>query len=137
MENATYADLLNQKIILPSSKGTYIGVERHFFANCLMPFLETIKLDEAWYLKMHPDVQEAIASGFVPNAKAHYVKFGFFEHRMPYRIAVDESWYTSQYPDVQDAIAKKVFTSGQAHFDAEGFREGRCPYPSFRLESGE
>jgi hypothetical protein len=137
MENATYADLLNRKIMLPSPKGDYIAVEWHFFLNCLIPHLEKIKIDEKWYLKTHPDVQKAIDAEIVPDARAHYVRFGFFEHRMPYRILVDESWYAAQYPDIREAISKRVFASGQAHFEIDGFREGRCPFSGFRLESAD
>jgi hypothetical protein len=134
MEIATYAGLLNQKIIIPSSKGAYQGVDRYFLASCLRPFLETIRFDEQWYLGTQPDVREAIDSGIVPNAKEHYVRFGFFEHRMPYHIEVEESWYLAEYPDVRTAIERESFESGQAHFDAQGFREGRVPYPHFKLE---
>lgn len=136
MEMGTYASLLNQKIIIPSAKGNYIAVERHFFNNCLAPIIEKIRIDEKWYLQAHPDVREAIASGVVPNARVHYASFGFYEHRMPYRILVDEAWYLAEYPDVRAAIAKKHFESGQAHFEADGFREGRFPYSNFQLESG-
>ena len=134
MELATYASLLNQKIIIPSAKGNYVAVERHFLNECLTPMIEKIKIDEEWYLRIHPDVREAIANGVVPNARSHYTRFGFYESRTPYRIVVDETWYLTEYPDVRSAIAQRHFESGQAHFDADGFREGRFPYPNFRLD---
>jgi hypothetical protein len=101
----------------------------------MLPILQRIKVDEAWYLRAYPDVQEAIQNGIVTDPQAHYCRFGFFEHRMPYRIVVDEPWYLAQYPDVSDAIVRQHFASGQAHFDLQGFREGRLPYPNFRLGS--
>jgi hypothetical protein len=134
MDLGTYATLLNLRIIIPSAKGNYIAVERHFFSNCLIPLLEKVKVDENWYLEAYPDVRDAIASGVVPNVRAHYARFGFYEHRMPYRILVDEAWYLAEYADVRAAIAKKHFETGQAHFEADGFREGRFPYPNFQIE---
>jgi hypothetical protein len=108
--------------------------EEAFFSNCLIPLLEKVKVDENWYLEAYPDVRDAIASGVVPNVRAHYARFGFYEHRMPYRILVDEAWYLAEYADVRAAIAKKHFETGQAHFEADGFREGRFPYPNFQIE---
>jgi hypothetical protein len=134
MDLGTYAGLLNQRIIIPSPKGNYIAVERHFLNSCLSPLLAKVKIDEKWYLEAYPDVQEAIASGVVPNVPAHYARFGFYEHRMPYRILVDEAWYVAEYADVRAAIAQNHFESGQAHFEADGFREGRIPYPNFQME---
>jgi hypothetical protein len=135
VEIGTYASLLNRKIIIPLPTQKSIEVDRHFLFICLRPFVEKVRLDEKWYLKTYPDVQTAIASRVVSSASEHYSHYGFFEHRMPYRVQVDESWYVAQYPDVREAIAKKHFASGQTHFDTEGFREGRMPYPNFRLET--
>src|ERR1700712_262518 len=99
MDLRTYAGLLNLRIIIPSAKGNYIAVERHFFSNCLIPLLEKVKVDENWYLEAYPDVRDAIASGVVPNVRAHYARFGFYEHRMPYHIMIDEDWYLAEYAD--------------------------------------
>jgi hypothetical protein len=134
MEIATYAELINQKILAPEQPAGYVQVEAHFFKSCLLPILRKIKVDEAWYIRAYPDVRDAIQSGIVPDARAHYYRFGFYEHRMPYHIRVDEPWYLTQYPDVRVAIADRHFTSGQAHFELEGFREGRVPYANFRLD---
>jgi hypothetical protein len=135
MEVGTYAGLLNQQIVVASPDTNYIRVEKHFFIDCMFQTLSDIKVDEPWYLQTYPDVQKAIKMGIVPDPKSHYCRFGFYEHRMPYRIVVDESWYVAEYPDVRAAIANRQVVSGQAHFDMDGFREGRIPYPNFRLES--
>lgn len=137
METATYAELINQKILVPQQPAGYIQVEAHFFVDCMLPILQKIKVDEAWYIRAYPDVREAIQNGIVPDAKAHYYRFGFYEHRMPYHIIVDEPWYLAQYPDVRAAIASRHFASGQAHFDLLGFREGRVPYANFRLDPAD
>ena len=135
MEIGTYAALQNQKLLVPSHNSGYFTVEGHFFASCLLPLLQKIRVDEKWYLRTYPDVQIAIKDGVVPDCKSHYCRFGYYEHRMPYHITVDEAWYLGEYPDVRAAISTRLFASGQAHFDIDGFREGRIPYANFQLES--
>lgn len=114
MEVGTYAGLLNQQIVVPAPDTDYVRVEKHFFIDCMFASLRDIKVDEPWYLQTYPDVQRAIKMGIVPDPKSHYCRFGFYEHRMPYRIVVDEQWYIAEYPDVRAAIASRQFGSGQA-----------------------
>jgi len=130
----TYASLLNRKLIVPSARKPFVGVDEHFVTELLMPSLEQIRVDEAWYLNRYPDVREAIERGVVTGAKAHYCYYGYFEHRMPQLILVDEPWYLSEYPDVhQGVVDAKIFDSGQDHFERLGFKEGRFPYRDFHL----
>ena len=89
------------------------------------------------YLQKYPDVRQAIAKKAVKDAKDHFVRFGYFEHRLPYRIEVKEEWYLEQYPDIKKAIDRRDFKSGQEHFETNGFREGRMPHPNFDLAVGE
>ena len=130
-----YASILNRKLVVPSGKTPYLAVDEHFLVELMMPQVEKIRVDEKWYLTVHPDVNAAIASGVVSGAKAHYCRFGYYEHRMPHPIRVDEPWYINEYPDVRAAVSGKVFKSGQEHFDKMGYREGRIPYAEFRLET--
>jgi hypothetical protein len=134
MEIGSYAELINKQILIPEQPAGYIRVEAHFFVDCILRILQKINVDEAWYIQAYPDVRDAIQKGIVPDAKSHYYRFGYFEHRMPYQIVVDEPWYQAQYPDVRAAIVGRHFASGQAHFDLLGFREGRFPYANFRLD---
>ena len=67
------------------------------------------------------------------SAQDHYVRFGYFEHRMPRPLAVDEGWYLEQNPDVRKAVDTGAFRSGQRHFQLRGFQEGRRPSPEFML----
>jgi hypothetical protein len=92
-------------------------------------------LDERWYLQKYPDVRQAISKKIVSDAKDHFTRFGYFEHRLPYQIKVQEDWYLEQYPDIKKAIEEKDFKSGQEHFEIVGFREGRIPHPNFDLAS--
>jgi hypothetical protein len=134
MEIPTYATLINRKLLLPSSKKPFLAVDEHFLAQLLKPRIEKIHVDEDWYLRTYSDVSAAIQSGVVPNAKAHYCQYGFYEHRMPHCVMVDENWYLAEYPDVNDGVKSKHFASGQDHFEIFGYREGRYPYQAFELQ---
>jgi hypothetical protein len=137
MEIPTYATLINRKLLVPSSKKPFLAVDEHFLGQLMKPRLEKIYVDEEWYLRTYPDVNAAIMSGVVPNAKAHYCQFGFYEHRMPHRVLVDESWYLNEYPDVGEGVNAKYFASGQDHFEIFGYKEGRYPYQAFELEQDQ
>jgi hypothetical protein len=129
----TFASLLNQKIIIISESSDYVAVDEFFFNDSLRPLIDRILLDEQWYIKKYPDVKSAIAKKMVKNAKDHFARFGYFEHRLPYYIEVEEDWYLEQYPDVKNGISEREFKSGQEHFEVSGFREGRIPHPHFEL----
>jgi len=129
----TFASLLNQKILLLSDSSDYVAVDQYFFRDCLRPLIDKIQLDERWYLQKYPDVRQAISKKIVSDAKDHFIRFGYFEHRLPYHIKVQEDWYLEQYPDIKKAIEEKDFKSGQEHFEIVGFREGRIPHPNFDL----
>lgn len=129
----TFASLLNQKTVIVSGTSDYVAVDEFFFSKSLRPLIDRIVLDEQWYLKKYPDVKMAIAKKLVKSAKDHFVRFGYFEHRLPYYIQVSEDWYLEQYPDIKAGIDQREFKSGQEHFEASGFREGRIPHPHFEL----
>jgi hypothetical protein len=134
MDIPTYASILNRKLVLPSDTVSYLSVNEHFMLELMLPLVDKIRVDEKWYLAAYSDVGAAVAAGTVTNAKMHYCRFGYYEHRMPYKVIVKESWYVNQYPDVKDAVAAKRFLSGQEHFELQGYREGRFPHPGFRLD---
>lgn len=137
MEIGSFATLRNAKIILRSSKSEYFAVEPHFFQNCMRSLLQQIPVDDAWYLTRYPDVAEAIKDQLVSGAADHYVRHGYFENRLPFRIKVNERWYLEQYPDVRDAIAKGHYKAAQDHFEDVGYAEGRLPYANFILTKQE
>jgi hypothetical protein len=134
---ATYAALLERKIIVPSTSQPYLAIDQHFFFDHFAQTLLRIYFDETWYLTRYRDIREAVEKGVVADARHHYVRFGFYEHRLPYKIDIDAAWYLETYPDVKTAVEKRHYTSGQAHFEAAGFREGRLPYPNFTLRIAE
>jgi hypothetical protein len=131
----SYADLVNNKIVVPSSTTPYFAIEQYFFFDCMRASIAAIDFDESWYLSRYVDVREAIGRGLVRNAKEHYCRFGYYEHRLPYQIDVNESWYLETYPDVRVSIERRDFGSAANHFDLAGYKEGRLPYPRFRLRT--
>lgn len=131
----TYAALINLKKVAPSNTTEYFAIEKHLFYDVMALFLKGVYVDEAWYLERHPDLKDAIAKGAFRGARDHYVRFGYYEHRMPYPIAVDEGWYLNAYPDIAEAIRKNVLESPQVHFETVGYREGRHPFANFALHT--
>jgi hypothetical protein len=133
MNVASFATLINQKVLIPSTRTQYVAVDKEHLVDFLKPTLRTIYVDSDWYLLNNPDIAEAIQSGIVANAEDHYVTYGYYEHRIPYEIKVEEDWYLTQYPDVKEAVQKGLFASAHGHFYTVGFREGRLPHAHFSL----
>lgn len=128
-----YSVLVNRKLVVPSSTSPYFAVEQHFFFNCMEKVIQRIYVDEEWYLARYPDVREAIKSKNVFDAKGHYIRFGYYEHRIPHQISVDTPWYLETYGDVRESIKREQFSSAEDHFETVGYKEGRLPYPGFQL----
>jgi hypothetical protein len=83
--------------------------------------------NEAGYLAANPDIAEAIRTGAMTDAAAHYANHGYFEGRRGATPQVDEAWYRKTYPDVAVAIRVGHLASGQEHFDVIGAEEFRTP----------
>jgi hypothetical protein len=132
-----WAVLLRHRLCRPNPNGQFVAVDVHFFADCLLPLLSTVRFDEAWYVQKYPDVRQAIAERRLSTPHDHYLRFGFYENRLPYRIAIDEAWYLRQNEDIRIALQKKLITSAQSHFEDIGFAEGRSPFLDFEFEVQE
>jgi len=94
--------------------------------NLLTFFLELVPVDEEWYKETYPDVAEGIAAGTINSAKEHYVRYGYFEGRLPHAPRVDEEWYLSANPDVAEGITSGGLSPNE-HYQGYGYREGRWP----------
>lgn len=132
---ASFATLINQKVLVPSTRTQYVAVDRSHLIDILKPTLRRIRIDPDWYLSNNPDIAEAIDSGIFSSAEEHYVTCGYYEHRIPYKISVDENWYLTQYPDVKEAVDMGHFSSATDHFYVAGFQEGRIPHAGFSFQS--
>ncbi|HEV2363648.1 MAG TPA: hypothetical protein VGS12_05545 [Caulobacteraceae bacterium] len=130
-----FATLMGAELVAPSQSPMYFLVDKTLLVDCMGEFVRRIYFDETWYLTAYPDVAEAVRNKSVASAQEHFARFGYFENRLPYSIAVDEAWYRSTYRDVREAIAARRFASCQAHFEQVGYAEGRLPHPGFSLRT--
>lgn len=87
--------------------------------------LDSVVVDERWYLHTYPDVREAVASGGITDAASHYRQWGFYEERLPYAPKVDEEFYFETYPDVLTAYERGDIHDATDHYVRSGYREGR------------
>ncbi|WP_400771434.1 hypothetical protein [Methylosinus sporium] len=108
-------------------------VPEQIFQILLNAALQTVEVDEEWYMTNYEDVAKACRDKGIANAKEHYVKFGYFEGRLPRRLEFDESYYLSVNPDVAVAVENNEIASGIDHFEKVGHKEGRRPTERFSL----
>jgi hypothetical protein len=92
--------------------------------------LSVIEVDADFYLGRNPDVADGIRNGDIRSAREHFIDYGYFEGRLPYRIDVDEEWYLQAHPDVAETLLEGLYATGQEHFDGPGYGEGRLPFPA-------
>lgn len=107
---------------------TIVSFEYEKFTEIVSAMIADVDVDEAWYLGRYLDVAEAISSGKLTSAKEHFVRNGYFEGRLPYKMVVDEAWYLDKNEDVAENVRLGAVASAQAHFDENGYREGRMPF---------
>ncbi|BAT20280.1 glycosyltransferase [Asaia bogorensis] len=78
------------------------------------------QVDEDWYLGLHPEAAEEIATNGLRDATEHYEtigkSFGFSPNRY-----FDEGWYRQAYPEIYAEICRGELASGFDHYCAEGF----------------
>jgi len=114
-------------------EGAVVEVSEARLRQVMAAAAHIIVVDEEWYLRTYPDVQEAVGRGTFSSAMDHYVKDGYFENRLPRPIVVENDWYLKEYPDVADGIRIGRIQSPQHHFEVYGFKEGRHPHSDWRL----
>jgi ectoine hydroxylase-related dioxygenase (phytanoyl-CoA dioxygenase family) len=86
------------------------------------------QFDEAGYLRLYPDVAEAIARGDEVSGWNHYLNFGFSEGRQPNDF--DEAFYLAAYPMAQLEIRQGHARSPLQHFLLLGRGRGYLPKPT-------
>lgn len=125
----------NAKVIWPLPPGE-IPIQAGLFRDLLRLAVQAVPVDENYYLRLYPDVGEALKSGLFASPRHHYVEFGFFENRMPFRIEIDEEFYLRSNPDVAAAVNAGRLPSAQVHFEQLGYKEGRLPREGWSLLAG-
>lgn len=104
-----------------------VSLSRERLEQLIKTLLRSVNIDEEWYRKTNPDVDDAIKRGIYKSAKHHFVEYGYFEGRRAGIVLVDQDWYRKAYPDIAEAIDFGEATSCQEHFDQHGEAEGRLP----------
>jgi hypothetical protein len=100
--------------------------DREGLMTILMEMLRAAPFDEKWYVEQYPDVAEAIAAGEFPSARDHYMRFGYFEGRLPGLNGFDAEIYCRLYPDLEHILLEPGSDGkAKAHFVDYGYREGR------------
>jgi hypothetical protein len=83
---------------------TISAIDGELMVNCsyenlvqlIRRLIAGVEVDEKWYLARYEDIKEAIETGSVASARAHFVNDGYFEGRVPFGIKVDEKYYLSR-----------------------------------------
>ena len=104
-----------------------VSMSAGLFRDLLVCVLAHVQFDESYYLHTYPDVVDALANGLFTDAHHHYIEFGYFEDRLPFRIEVDDAFYFRTYPDIEAEVSAGNLPSAQMHFEHFGFKEGRLP----------
>lgn len=123
---APYWDYVKNKKILSMNEQT-VTLDRGFFIELLTPLLSRIKFDPDFYRSAYEDIAKAEREGLIGDLHQHFLRFGFFENRLPCLVEVDGPFYAREYPDVAVALIENRVPSAQAHFQASGYAEGRLP----------
>jgi hypothetical protein len=100
--------------------------DRDGLMEILTEMLKAAPFDEQWYLNQYPDVAQAVESGEIASAREHYIRFGYFEGRLPGLNGFDFQAYCALYPDLEDILVEPESDGkAKAHFIEYGYREGR------------
>jgi hypothetical protein len=89
----------------------------------------TSEYDEEFYLKVHPDVAEAVKRGDWPFGYTHFCVDGKTKGRLAVP-EVDEAWYAGAYPLAATEIAQGKAASATDHYHKIGQYRGYLPNKS-------
>jgi hypothetical protein len=131
-----FASIKREHDIIWPAATDEIAIQTGLFRTLLRLALEHVRVDERYYLRTYPDVGEAVATGLFTSPRHHYVEFGYFEDRLPFRIEVNEEFYFRSYPDVKANVSLGYIPSAQVHFEQNGYKEGRLPREAWSLLTG-
>lgn len=115
---------------------TKISISTKIFRDLLRLVLEQVRVDERYYVRSYPDVSAALEKGLFTSPRHHYVEFGYFEDRFPFKIEVDEEFYFRSNPDIKANVDARLLPSAQVHFERHGYKEGRLPRENWSLLTG-
>ena len=113
-----------------------ISVPTRLLRDLFRLALGHVHVDERYYLRLYPDVSIALEQGQFTSPRHHYVEFGYYEDRLPFRIDVDEEYYFRLNPDIKANVEAGLIPSAQVHFEQHGYKEGRLPLEGWSLLAG-
>jgi len=58
------------------------AIPESYLRAILRSALTDVRFDDALYLRLYPDIKEAITGGVLPGAREHFVVHGYFEGRV-------------------------------------------------------
>jgi hypothetical protein len=122
----------DNNIIWPLRPGD-VSIQTSLFRDLFRIALEHVPVDERYYLRTYPDVGEALEEGLFTSPRHHFIEFGYFEDRLPFRIEVDEEYYFRSNPDIKESVNSGFIPSAQVHFERYGYKEGRLPREGWSL----
>ena len=123
----SYRSICQRVTFMKVNGRSRVNASQDEFVEVVKLFLRGAAFDEAWYLRMYPDVAEAVKTGAFKSGRQHFIEVGYFEGRRSANFEVDEKWYLSTYADVAEQIGKGNVKSAQQHFNDHGYEEGRLP----------
>ncbi len=89
--------------------------------------------DESWYLRVHPDVSEAVRAGKFSSGFDHYVRYPGGT-KSPHWL-FDPVFYEVHYPDLTpERLSEDGFVNSYDQFLRRGDMAGRSPSPFFTPE---
>ncbi|HVC59065.1 MAG TPA: hypothetical protein VND19_01715 [Acetobacteraceae bacterium] len=83
--------------------------------------------DPAFYLGFYGDVAKLVGADNAEGARAHYMRVGMRERRLPFRLA--PAWYAARYPMAAFEVAQGDYSDFARHYIAVGRARGYRPLP--------
>ena len=111
-----------------------IAVDARLLRGLLQLAVERAPFDADFYRACYPDLEEAHASGRIPDLHRHFVETGYLEGRCGAPPMFDEAFYVLTYRDVARALKQGDITSAREHYIRSGAAEGRNPSPALTRE---
>lgn len=122
----------NQDVAVAVAKGDFAGgALEHFLRFGQFENRDPSSFfNSNFYFQRHPDVQQAVNTGFFRSAFEHFFVSGQFEGRDPSSL-FNSNFYLQRHSDVQQAVNTGTIKNAFFHFIEYGQFEQRQPSPEF------
>lgn len=122
----------NQDVAVAVAKGDFAGgALEHFLRFGQFENRDPSSFfNSNFYFQKHPDVQQAVNTGFFRSAFEHFFVSGQFEGRDPSSL-FNSNFYLQRHSDIQQAVNTGTIKNAFFHFIEYGQFEQRQPSPEF------